>query len=369
MEILKEKGLKGVNFIDDNFTVDIYKEARKNGVTVSMMLEEYRAEKRGEESPYIGMDKAEVLRTKAQLRATTGSAPQTALEEALQKSGIRMHDKVEKFFSYGNTELLFPELISDQVYSGELKNSQVDQIVFNREVIDLDVFQKLYLDQPEKDLDLREVAKLEDLPETTIKTSDRVISLNMYGRYLKISKYDRNKMSIKALSRFLDLIGLQIAVRKTDLMYYRARNGDGNTGSTPGSTLTCSDGANAISFKNTVAWAAQLPTPYKMDKFAVRKTNWITWITRLYDGSTTSIGNDKFNAFPDALEWDRSAALTTNYGIGFDTRYAIEEVSTGAPLVEAENIVRQVGEGTAISTMFEFTIGDNNAIAVLDMSS
>jgi len=333
------------------------------------MLEEARQDKRAEASPYIGMDKSEVMKMKAGMKAAGLIAPQTALEEALQKSGIRLTDKVDKFFSYGNTELLFPEVISDQVYSGELKNSQVDQIVFNREVIDSDSFSKLYLDQPEKDIDLREIVKLEDLPETQIRTSERNIRLNMYGRYLKISKYDRNKMSIKALSRFLDLIGLQIAVRKTDLMYYRARNGDGNTGSTPGSTLTCGDGADAISFKNTIAWAAQLPTPYKLDKFAVRKTNWITWITRLYDGTTTSIGNDKFNAFPEALEWDRSVALTANYGIGFDTRYAIEEVSTGAPLVEAENIVRQVGEGTAISTMFEFTIGDNDAIAVLDMSS
>ena len=56
--IVKEKGLKGVDFIDDNFTVDIYKEARDNDVTVSMMLEEARQDKRAEASPYIGMDKS-----------------------------------------------------------------------------------------------------------------------------------------------------------------------------------------------------------------------------------------------------------------------------------------------------------------------
>jgi len=364
----RENGLKGVEFIDDNFDVGIYEDAQKQCKSVSMILEDMKEEKEGELSPYSGMTKSEVLQTKTLMRKAGQIAPLTAFETCIAKAGIRGTDKVGKFFEYSGTDVLFGEMISDQVYTGELKVSQVPEFCYAQTVIESDTFKKLYLDEDEDDIDLKDIVKLQDLPETRITTSDRVVRLNMYGRYLKISKYDKSELSVKAFNRFMLKIGQQIGVRKTDLMYYRLRNGDGNTGSTPGSTLTCGDGANVISFANTVGWAAQAPTPYKLDKFAVRKANWITWITRLYDGKTTSIGSDVFKAFPKAFEWDR-AVLTANYGIGVDSSFAIEEISTGAPLVEAEKLVRSVSDGTAISTMYEFTIGDNDAVAVLNMAS
>jgi hypothetical protein len=348
-------------------------EAEKQGMTLSMLLEQMKSEKLGERSTYLGLTKGEVLAKKRELRQAGQIAPKTAFEECLERAGIKASgkfaDPVSKFFEYSDTSVLFPEFVADRVHAGLLDASLVSELAMAETVIDSRTFEKLYLEDDEDDRELREVSDLTDLPETRIEVGDQSIRLDMYGRYVKVSQLDLKYQRANVFAKFMERVGQQIGIDQTDLLIYRLINGDGNSNTTPATTKTAAaTGAAEVSFADTITWATALPTPYKMDKFVTRKTNLVKWLTRLYDGQTTSVGNDFMKIYPQPLEWDRSV-VTANYFWGVDSRYAIEYVSTGGVQTNSEDIIRQVAKGYAVYMLYNFAIADQNAVAKFDMSS
>jgi hypothetical protein len=372
---LNQKALTGVEWLPSELNdVGIYKYlADKTGQTLSMFLEEKRAEKTGE-TTYYKMTKSQVLAKKAELRNAGKEAPMTAFEELLEKADISVKgafaDPIAKFYEYSDGLTLFPEFIADRVYAGLLKTSLVSEFAMGETVIDRRTFEKLYMEDTEDDRNLYQIDKFEDLPETRIKVGEKTIHLGMYGRRLVMSQFDRNSTRANVFGNFLQRLGQQIGIAQTDLMIYRLINGDGNTGTTPVTTVTAAaSGAGELSLEDAINWAIGLPTPYKMDKFLMRKANLVKWYNRLYDATTTSVaGSDRLVIFPTAVEWDRSV-VTANYAYGVDSRYAIEFVTSGGVQTQAENIVRNLTNETAIYTLYEFAIADANAAAIFDLSS
>jgi len=377
----KEKGIQGVDwlvsdektgstYIDD---VGIYKHlADKEGKTLSMFLEEKRAEKTGIVD-YYGKTKSEVLAIKAEKRARNEQPQMTAFEELLAKANIKVAgpytDSINKFYEYSDVLTLFPEFIADRVYAGKLKSSVVSQFSMGETVIDGITFEKTYLEDTEDDRDMYEIAKYEDLPETRIKVGEKSIHLGMYGRRVVLSQFDKG-MRANVFGRFMERVGLQFGIRESDLMFHRLINGDGNSSTTPGTTVTAAaSGAGALSLEDAIGWSLGLPTPYTMDRFVMRKSNLIKYYNRLYDAKTTSVpGRDNLVVFPEAIEWDRST-ITANYAWGVDSRYAIEHITSGGVQTQAESIVRNLTNQTAIYALFEFAIADQNAVAKWDLSS
>ena len=354
----------------DGLDIGIFKAAEADNKTVSMVLEDAKSQKEGEVSPYFGMSKYEVLQAKKAMRERGETPPLTAFEECLAKAQINPKtDMVSKFYEYSDTDVLFPEYIMDRAYSSLLQGSIVPEFTMAMTQVNSLSVQKLYLEDDEDDRQLHAVSKMEDLPETRIEVGDQNIRLDMYGRYLMGSKIDLATARINLIDRFLSKVGQQLAIDESDLLVYRLINCDGNSGTTPGTTATAAaTGAAAISFADTLTWATCLPAPYKMDKFVAKKTNNVAWLNRLYDGSTSSIGNDVFKAFPKCIEWDRSV-VTTNYFVGVDSRYSIEYFHMGGPKTEVENLVRKVSQGLAIYHHYDFAIADNQAVATFDMTS
>jgi len=68
---------------------------------------------------------------------------------------------------------------------------------------------------------------------------------------------------------------------------------------------------------------------------------------------------------PQWYEWDRDI-ITSDYFLGFDTRFAMGRVSTGAMMTETEKIIRKQIDGTAVSYRAAFHVIDNQAIAIFD---
>lgn len=361
-------------FGTDGIDVGYYAEAKKAGTTMSMLLEQIKSEKEGAMSPYFGMTKWEVLQAKKSMRAAGKVAPLTAFEEALQIGGIKVSgsysDRLGKFYEHSDVDVLFPEFIADRVYAGLLNSSLVREFIMGETVIDSTTFQKLYMEDDQDDRQLKNVGKMGELPETRIEVGDQTVRLDKYGRYLKMPMEDLKFQRINIFARFLERIGAQLGVDQTDLMFYRLINGDGNTGSTPQTTTTAAaSGAGELSLNDAINWAIGLPTPYKMDKFVMRKANLVKYYGRLYDATTTSIaGSDRLVIFPQAFEWDRTV-ITSNYAWGVDSRYAVEMVTTGGVQTDYEKIVRQTAQGTAIYCFYEFPIADGNAVQKWDLSS
>lgn len=374
MSNFKKQALNGVDWLPTELNdVGIYAHLAQQGKTLSMFLEEKRAEKTGN-ALYAGMTKPEVVKTKGQLRAMGKEAPMTAFEELLQKAQVKVvgpyTDPISKFYEYSDVLTLFPEYINDRVYAGLLKTSLVPEFSMGETVIDKMTFEKLYLEDGEDDRDLYQIGKYEDLPETRIAVGEKTIHLSMYGRRVVTSQFDRNATRANVFGRFMERVGQQIGIRQTDLMFYRLINGDGNSGTTPGTSVTAdASGAGELSLEDAIEWALGLPTPYSMDKFAMRKANVVKWFNRMYDASTTSIaGRDDMVIFPRVYEWDRTT-ITANYAWGVDSRYAVEFITSGGVQTQAENIVRNLTNEMVIYCLYEFSIADNNAVAVWDLSA
>ena len=351
-----------------NMDSGIFNDLRDQGKTFDMHLEEVKSNKENSATAYYGKTPVEVFKIKRAYEKAGKVAPETALESVLRDAQIKVHggwtDKCRKFFEHSDTDVLFPPVLSNMVGSSLLKASLVPDFVYQENVIDGKSYEKLFLEDTAYDRQLREVSKMAELPETVIKTADHVIRPDKYGRYLRMPVEDIMDQSVNALGKFMEKMGMQIGIDQTNLMVYRLINGDGNSNTTAGTTVE-SDTTTSISFGDTIDFSRGAPSPYQIDKIMGRKTILNQWLKRLYDGTTTSVGNDKFNAFPQQYEWDETT-LTADILLGVDSRYAIELISRGAPEMNEEDIIRRTSKGFAVHAFYEFAIGDNQAVVIFD---
>jgi len=351
--------------------VEVYKEAYKNDMTVSMYLEKAKSESQGEQSPYYGLDKPEVMAVKNAYRQAGKVAPLTAFEQILEAADIKVtgshSSPMGKFFEYSDTSVWFPEYTMDRVYAGQLQASIVPQLIFATTITQAPKVDKMYMQDTEDDRQLRIVEKMEDLPKTTIKLADQSIPMVIYGRYRDVSKIDLNQIKADAFGRMAQRVGLQLGIEESDLAVNTIINGDGNANTTPGTTVPNAGGAGTIVLGDAVDISRSLPAPYKANLLIGNKANLNTWIVTLYGFGTASVGNDIFNTFPEIVEWDR-AVITANNMYAIDNRYSLEKFSIGQPVVEAENLVRKIGQGFAIHTMVAFGVADRQANALFDLT-
>lgn len=371
--------LRGENGLDwmtkDGLDVGMYAKLAEENLTVPVYLEQMKSESQGELTIYAGKSPDEIIKIKNAIRVTGVQAPLTAFEECFQKAQMivkgKFSDPMSKFLEYSDIDVLFPAFISDRIHAGMLKTSLVSEFVLGEQQIESTKYEKLIMQDEENQRELRAVAKQSDLPETKIVVGDQTVRLDMYGRYLTMSKIDRRYQRADVFARFMERVGMQIGISQTDLMFYRIINGDGNADTTPETTVTAAaSGAGELSLNDAISWALGLPTPYQMSKFVMRKSNLIKWYGRLYDATTTSVtGSEKLVVFPEAVEWDR-ATITANYAWGVDQRAGLELITTGGGVqTDAEDLVRKVSDGTAIWMHYDFAIEDAYAIAKFDLSS
>lgn len=353
----------------------VFEYAARQGKTLSMVLEEHRAKKIGEESPYLGLIKSEVLAKKAEIRKSGREAPLTALEACYKQLGIQttgsFTDRVEKFYDFSDGDIIFAELWSDRAHYGMLKTSFVPDFVMEEIVIDADNFHKLYIETLEQNRQLKRVGEYEEFPEIQIKVAEQAVKLQNFGAYVTISYKAMKQQRINAFTPSLELIGLQIDVDRFDDLVRTLRLGDGNS-NTPGTTVT-TVASGTIGTRDVINWATALPTPYKLNKAVGKKALLQEYMVTLADfdnpGATWNYIGTHYKPeatfLPVHYEWDRTSIPTDNF-LGIDSRFAIQHITNGAVLVETEKVIRQQFKGTAISHADCFSIFDKNAIAIFD---
>lgn len=352
-----------------NFDDNVYAEMRKNGKTVPMYLEELKA-KAGDPSPYFGLSQFQTEMLRKELRKSGQDVPLTAVEELMIEAGIKVAgaftDKCQKFFVHSDTQVLFPAVVSQIAGASMIKNSLVGDYVFREQVLSSNRYEKIQMQDTAQDRRLNEVAKMADLPETKIKVAERAIQLRKYGRYLRMPVQDIQDASVNALATFIDRIGMQLGVDQTNLLAYRLINGDGNSDTSAGTTVESSS-SGSTSFVDLISFSRGAPSPYKIDRFMGRKTLVNEWISRAYDGTAASIGNDIFNTFPIPDEWDEST-ITSDILIGVDTRYAVEMLSRGGMETNEGDLIRQTAKELAMHVLYEFAINNNQAVVLFDQT-
>lgn len=346
-----------------------YESLAQDGKTVTMWLEQIRQEKTGVNSIYAGLTFGGAVRLKNELRAKGLNPPLLAVEEAWAAGGIDVYsafgDVISKAWEFSGTDALLPEIISNGIYVGLMRDSYVEQFCIGAEtVIAGQEYRRVYLTTTEANRRLREVGKTDELPEIKIQVNDTSVKLDRFGAYLTISGIDQKWMRTNVFAVALAQIGDQIRVEKFDRLLLAIKNGtvDGSDAATVIQPATTS----VIEVEDILEWAEGLNSPYRINRMAGNKA-----VRRKY--ATTLITLNNFSTqfqtagiqLPENYRWDSDNIPTDQY-IGVDSRYCMEHITTGSIMVESERIIRRDMNGTAISHWYGFSKIDNSACAVWD---
>jgi len=356
-------------FPKDGLYAEMYENARKLDMTFSMYLEDMKSHGLDEKTPYYGLTPNEVFAMRKGYELRGEQAPMTVLEELLFRGGIKASgsrpDVVGKLFEYSDLEVLVPEIMSNKIYAGLLMDSLVPKFIATETVVRNGYdYKKLYITDTEQERQTSIITPGRDIGETQIGVAQKSIQMRKFGTYLTITYETLEWQRLNVWGICLERIGKQIQIDETDDMFYTLVNGDGNTSTTPGTTVS-TVATGTIATADVIGWATGLPAPYKLNVFAGKKA-------LMQEYLATLVGlNNPFNMYqtgvdlPQHYEWDRSI-ITSDTFIGVDSRYGIEHLTSGGVLTESEKIIRKQINGTAITYWAGFGVIDNQATAIFD---
>jgi len=371
---MRERPLKNLDWFNDsvgeNFDIGVYDHSKRLGLTVSQLLEREKSAKQGEQTAYFGLTRSEVIEKKAALKKAGKNVPLEAIEECFLKAGVRTSgagaDVVSKVWEFSDIDVLFPEFVSNRIYAGMLADSLIPQLIAIETVLTdgLD-YRKIYINDSEEERQTGVVNPGSELAETMITVGDQSVKLTKYGRYINSPFEDTKYQRLNVYAMAMERIGKQIQIDMTDDLIYALINGDGNSSTTPGTTVE-SDTSATIGVADLIEFFTCLPTPYSMTNMVGKKALLVKVYNALVGmyNPMTSYGIPGLN-IPKIHEWDRSV-VTSDYLIGIDNRYSIEYVNSGAIETDTEKFVKKQTNGTGIWTYSAFGIIDEQANGIFD---
>ena len=297
-----------------------------------------------------------------------------AFQRQLKRFGIRAKgagsSPVEKFFSTMDSAVLFPEYIARTVRQGMEENNILPAVTATTTVIDSMDYRSIYSNPLEEDLELRVVEEGESIPETEIKTKDRLIKLSKRGRML-VASYEAIRF------QKLDLFGVMLRQIGAHIQTQQARDavnvlmdGDGNDNSAPVYTLgedPISGSIGDLGYNQLVEFWGQFE-PYTMNTILCSSATMtkMLQIPELQNPLTglNFQGTGKLST-PLGAQLHRTNAVEDDVVVGLDNRYALEMVKVGDVLVEYDKLIDRQLERAAITAIAGFSKIYDNAVAVL----
>ena len=297
-----------------------------------------------------------------------------AFQRQLKRFGIRAKgagsSPVEKFFSTMDSAVLFPEYIARTVRQGMEENNILPAVTATTTVIDSMDYRSIYSNPLEEDLELRVVEEGASIPETEIKTKDRLIKLSKRGRML-VASYEAIRF------QKLDLFGVMLRQIGAHIQTQQARDavnvlmdGDGNDNSAPVYTLgedPISGSIGDLGYNQLVEFWGQFE-PYTMNTILCSSATMtkMLQIPELQNPLTglNFQGTGKLST-PLGAQLHRTNAVEDDVVVGLDNRYALEMVKVGDVLVEYDKLIDRQLERAAITAIAGFSKIYDNAVAVL----
>ena len=279
---------------------------------------------------------------------------------------------VEKFFRTMDSAVLFPEYIARTVRQGMEENDILPSIVATTTVIDSMDYRSIYSNPTDDDKELHEVGEGEAIPETTIKTKDKLVNLTKCGRMLVASYEALRFQKLDLFSVMLRQIGAHIQKQQladaVNVLIY----GDGNENEAPqyeGGTDPISESTNGLNYNQLVEFWGQFD-PYTMNTILC-STPTMTKMLKIAElqNPQTGLNFQGTGIFgtPLGAQLHRTGAVADDVIIGLDKRYALEQVRAGDVLVEYDKLIDQQLERAAITSISGFAKICDGAAAVLNV--
>ena len=299
-----------------------------------------------------------------------------AFQRQLKRFGIRARgpasDPVEKFFSTFESAVLFPEFIARVVRQGIDEKNILPSLVATVTTIDAMDYRSIYSDARETDKALRFVGEGAAIPETIIRSKEKLITLRKRGRMLvasyealRFQKLDMFSVMLRQIGSYIQQLQIADAV---DIL----ESGDGNSNSAPIYNI----GVSPISGTQGELTYDQLVEfwsvfhPYEMNTILVSPAVMADMLKlpELQNPAAglNFIGTGKIGT-PLGAELICNSTVTSGSIFGLDRRYALEMVQVGDVSVEYDKLIDRQLERAAITSIYGFNKIFDEAVNILEI--
>ena len=271
-------------------------------------------------------------------------------------------DTISKFFATTDSAALFPEYISRAVQQGLEEEDTIHKIIATTTNIDSLDYRAIESVPTEEEKELALVAEGETIPETTIRTKDKLTKLKKRGRMLvasyeaiKFQKLDLFTVTLKQIGAYIARTQFKDAIE----------------------VITNSDAEQITSASKTVTYEELVKlwnklSPYKATTFiaSVPAIADMLSITEFKDSNAGQSfhGTGKMIT-PFGAEVLRVSDDTESRGIiALDNSAALEKVQAGGVITEYDKLIDRQLERAAITTIAGFSTIFSDAAKILTCS-
>ena len=256
-------------------------------------------------------------------------------------------DIVEKFFSTADSSALFPEYISRSVKTGILEENVLPEIVAATTKINGMDYRSIISNPTDEEKSLMEVSEGDAIPETVVRTSDKLVSLKKRGRML-VASYEALKF------QRLDLF----TVTLKQIGAYIARQQLSDAVSVLGKDATAVVPAGAtVEYGDLISLWNEL-SPYELNTI-IASPEMIKTILNMsqFQNADNGFGFMKSGKLDKTLGANiiRCSDMSGQSLLGFDKNYALEMVVASDVLVDYDRLIDRQLERAAITSIVGFS--------------
>lgn len=298
-----------------------------------------------------------------------------ALWACLRIAGIQKSDRVEKFFTSDAPTALFPAMMANSIIAGQLTGSLVPFFAAMEEQVTSQQVDKISLTDTESTRELKLTGEGADLPETMITRAEGVVRLYKYGRQLKWSYESARRMTLPAITLFLQRVGIQLGISQTNDMIEVLIVGDGTAGSAVVDTDALVSGT--LDYNELTRLVLAFPQEYVMSR-AVLSDTMLQTILNMAEFKDPQlqlrfqergVRDGGFQLFGSVFHrWNAPAtSFSTDRILAVDSRFALSMLRDGDLLEESDRIIDKQLNMATVSEWRGFMKLDNNATQCLDV--
>jgi len=323
---------------------DLYQEADARGMTLSELLE---------------CDEFD---------PSAAGSPIDAFERQLALAGVQLGGKtpttIEQFFQKASA--LMPEFILREIKRGQAMRPELGRLIANTTTVATNRYTPFFIDTSSADrFSLRPIGDGAEVPQLLVTEQNHAVNVRDYGLALKSSYKALRYRSSSQFRVLLWYIGFRMQTDKIGMLVETLINGDGNSN---GATVVNAASSGSLTYNDLITLWAEF-APFEMNSI-ICHVNTLKTILTLDEFKDPLAGyrfqnsGDLFSPLGAAMV--RSDEVPTDYVIGLDTRFAIEEVITQPLMVEFDKIIDQRFEEAVISESVTYAKVIKEASLILD---
>jgi hypothetical protein len=323
---------------------DLYLEAESRGLTLSELLET------------------------SEYDASPPESPLDAFERQLALAGIKLGGKyptlVEQF--YQKAPSLMPEFILREIRKGQAMRPELALLTAASTTVSNNRYTPFHIDTSATDkFSLRPIGEGSEIPHLLVTEQNHSINVPEYGLGLKASYKSLRYRTTAQFRILLWYIGFKLQTDKIALAVNCIMNGDGNSNPAP---VINSASSGTLTYDDLITLWAQFD-PFELNTIIchIDKLKSILTLPEFKDplaGYRFQKTGEKFSPLGAALV--RCDEVPSDYVIGLDSRFAVEEVITQPLMVEYDKVIEQRFEEAVISESVAYAKVIREASTILD---